>query len=108
MDTGGGSPSAGLVFVTIIQVILSVALYSGYDTFFVGKYAATPGKMALGLMVVRSDGSRLTYWRAFARFWAEILSRITIGIGYIIAGFDDEKRTLHDHICDTRVVKKNF
>jgi uncharacterized RDD family membrane protein YckC len=26
-------------------------------------------------------------------------------IGYIMAGFDDEKRTLHDRICDTRVIK---
>ena len=25
-------------------------------------------------------------------------------IGFIIAGFDSEKRALHDHICGTRVV----
>ena len=26
-------------------------------------------------------------------------------IGYIMAGFDSEKRALHDMICDTRVIK---
>ncbi len=25
-------------------------------------------------------------------------------IGFIIAGFDDQKRSLHDRICDTRVI----
>jgi len=25
-------------------------------------------------------------------------------IGYIMAAFDSEKRALHDHICDTRVI----
>jgi len=40
------------------------------------------------------------------RFFATMLSQLTLYIGYIIAAFDDEKRSLHDHICDTRVVYK--
>jgi hypothetical protein len=29
-----------------------------------------------------------------------------LGIGYIMAAFDEpERRTLHDRICDTRVIK---
>lgn len=31
---------------------------------------------------------------------------MTCLIGYIIAGFDKEKRGLHDMICRTRVVKE--
>jgi uncharacterized RDD family membrane protein YckC len=27
-------------------------------------------------------------------------------IGFIMAAFDDQKRTLHDRICETRVVQK--
>jgi hypothetical protein len=27
-------------------------------------------------------------------------------IGYIIAAFDGQKRALHDHMCDTRVIYK--
>ena len=30
---------------------------------------------------------------------------MTLGIGYIIAGFDAEKRAMHDMIVDTRVIK---
>jgi len=85
-----------------IEFIISVV----YTTWFIGKFAATPGKMACGLKVVMYDGSRVSYGRALGRCFAEILSAIIIFIGYIMAAFDDEKRTLHDRICDTRVVKK--
>jgi len=27
-------------------------------------------------------------------------------IGYLIVAFDDQKRALHDHICNTRVIYK--
>ena len=78
-----------------------------YSTFFLGKYGATPGKMACGLKVVDSDGNKITYGRAFGRACAEILSGLICDIGYIIAGFDNpQKRALHDHICNTRVIYK--
>ena len=60
--------------------------------------------MLLRLKVVRPDGSSLTYWRAFGRYWATLVSYFTCYIGYVIAAFDDEKRALHDHICSTRVI----
>lgn len=90
----------GLIF--FIYIGLSFA----YSWFFVAKYAATPGKLAVGLRIVRSDGSPLGQGRIIGRYFAEFLSRFIFNIGYIIAAFDDEKRALHDHICDTRVIKK--
>ena len=39
-------------------------------------------------------------------FFAEMLSGMILGIGYLMAAFDDEKRALHDRICDTRVVRR--
>ena len=42
--------------------------------------------------------------RAVGRYFAQWLSAFILYIGYIIAGFDSEKRALHDHICDTRVI----
>lgn len=78
-----------------------------YSTLFLGKYGATLGKMACGLKVVDSDGNRISYGRAFGRGCAELLSGMICDIGYIIAGFDSpQKRALHDHLCNTRVVYK--
>jgi uncharacterized RDD family membrane protein YckC len=89
----------------IFSMLTSVAFGLAYSVYFVGKFGATPGKMALGLRIVRSDGSPVTYGRAVGRYFAEILSSLILYIGYIMAAFDGEKRALHDLLCDTRVVQ---
>lgn len=85
--------------------LCSQAFSLTYYWFFLSRFAATPGKLALGLKVVRSDGSRLTNGRIVARYFSEILSALILAIGYLMAAFDEERRTLHDRICDTRVIK---
>jgi uncharacterized RDD family membrane protein YckC len=87
------------------SVLANTLLTAAYYTFFVGALGATPGKLALGLKVVRPDGSAVGYGRALARWAASILSGLILGIGYIMIAFDSEKRGLHDMICDTRVIK---
>jgi uncharacterized RDD family membrane protein YckC len=90
----------------IATAVLGLGVQAAYVIYFIGKNGATPGKMACKLEVIRADGSPMTYGRATGRFFAEFLSGLTIGIGYIMAAFDEEKRALHDRICDTRVVRK--
>ncbi len=90
---------------TVLSTAVGLFIGVSYAVFFLGKFGATPGKMAVGIRVIRSDGAPITYTRAAGRFFAEYLSMLIIYIGYIMAGFDEEKRALHDHICDTRVVK---
>jgi uncharacterized RDD family membrane protein YckC len=62
------------------------------------------GKMAVKIKVVGADGSPIGYGRALGRAFAEVLSGICFYIGYIMAGFDKEKQSLHDKICSTRVI----
>lgn len=85
--------------------LISLVIYCAYETIFVAKFGATPGKMALGLKVVRPGGGPVDVGRAFGRSLARMLSGVILGIGYIMIGFDSEKRGLHDMICDTRVIK---
>jgi uncharacterized RDD family membrane protein YckC len=87
-----------------LQLFLALAGMA-YDVLFVGALGATPGKLALKLRIVRPDGGRISYGRAFGRYFAKIVSYIILGIGFIMAAFDDEKRALHDRICDTRVIR---
>lgn len=88
-----------------IAWLLGAAASATYEGLFVGKLGATPGKMALSLRVVRPGGGPVSMGRAFGRYFAKMLSSFTLGIGYIIAGFDSEKRAMHDMICDTRVIQ---
>jgi len=88
-----------------IVYVVQIALAATYEGLFVGKLGATPGKMVIGVKVVRPDGSPVSLGRAFGRYFAKLLSAMTLLIGYIMVGFDSQKRGLHDMICDTRVVK---
>lgn len=68
---------------------------------------ATPGKRALGLIVTDYNGQRITYLRAFGRYWANLLSTLILLIGYIMVAFTERKQGLHDIICSTLVVRGN-
>jgi len=92
-----------------MRAVGRVALIAGlaYNWFFLRRFSATPGKLLLGIKVVRSDGSRLSHGRIVARNFAEMLNQFIMFAGYLTAAFDREKRAMHDFICDTRVVKKS-
>lgn len=77
-----------------------------YQAFFLGKFGATPGKMICKLQVVTAEGGRIGYGRAVGRAFAEMLSGLVCYIGYLMVLFDDQKRALHDRICNTRVIQK--
>jgi len=93
------------VIIMLVGWLVSFTLQIAYSTWMHGKFGATVGKMACGLRVVRATGGQMTYGLACGRFFAEIISGITLYAGYIMAGFDEEKRSLHDRICDTRVIR---
>ncbi|HEX3628163.1 MAG TPA: RDD family protein [Verrucomicrobiae bacterium] len=99
----GIMPVALTVFVTVFPALVGIA----YEAILIGKYGATLGKMALKIKVVTADGGRVSYARAFGRYFGKILSGFTCAIGFLIAAFDNpQRRALHDHICNTRVVYK--
>ncbi|MFH2047666.1 MAG: RDD family protein [Pseudomonadota bacterium] len=106
--TPTGNPNEPFVFSALggLGLLLQFSLPVIYNTWFVGKYAATPGKMACGLKIITSDNNKVSYLRAFARYFAEILSGLILCIGYLMAAFDSQKRSLHDRICNTLVIRK--
>ncbi len=68
---------------------------------------ATLGKMALGLRIVRFDGTQLSFGRATARHFVKymVTPMVPLAIGYIMAAFTNRKRALHDILADTLVIK---
>jgi uncharacterized RDD family membrane protein YckC len=96
---------SGAITATILVYAFSLGGGALYEALAVYQYQATVGKMAMGLEVVRTDGSSLSLGRAFGRHFAKYISSITFGIGYLMVAFDDRKRGLHDMICDTQVVR---
>jgi uncharacterized RDD family membrane protein YckC len=82
---------ARIALLLVFQIVY-FAVYGAYSIFFVGKYGATPGKMACKIKVVDGSGAKIGYARATGRFFAEFLSGLLCHIGYIMVAFDEEKR----------------
>lgn len=91
-----------------INSLISLALNCAYWTYFTVAKGATPGKLILGLRVVDENGMHIGWGRAIGRFFAMILSTCLFLIGFIMVGFHEKKRGLHDLICGTYVVKKEY
>ncbi len=87
-----------------LSVAVSFIPFFVYEVAFVGWRGQTPGKMALGLKIIRADGGDVDYIKAFIRWIGLIISGLLLLIGYIMAAFTENKRALHDYIAGTRVV----
>ena len=86
----------------VAGLLLNLIYYTGLT----GQFGATIGKMAIGVRVVRMDGSPVGFGLAALRFLASILSSITLWIGYLMIAFRPDHRALHDLIVGTQVVYK--
>ncbi len=106
LENPSEEPSDTAVRIQLMFQIIYFVAYGAYSIFFIGKYGATPGKMACKIKVVDATGTKVGYGRATGRFFAEILSGLIFYIGYIMVAFDNQKRALHDRICNTRVIYK--
>ncbi len=105
------------VILIVIDVVLIVALgpvagrLLGFVlnvAYFVGFWTAggqTPGKMAMGLHVVKQDGSPIDGSTAALRYVGYILSGIALGLGFLWIIWDPQHEGWHDKIAKTRVVK---
>jgi uncharacterized RDD family membrane protein YckC len=72
----------------------------------VGMTGGTIGKHVMGIRIVRTDGSHVGFARAFARWFGKVPSAILL-IGYAMALTDSQRRTLHDRIAGTCVMRKS-
>jgi uncharacterized RDD family membrane protein YckC len=88
---------AGLVaLVALLQLLYFVVFWS-----LLGQ---TPGKILLGLRIVRGDGRRLSAGRALVRYLGYWLSAIPLGLGFLWVLVDRRRRAWHDILADTVVV----
>jgi uncharacterized RDD family membrane protein YckC len=81
--------------------IISIAYYVG----FLAWRGQTPGKMIVGIKVIRTDKNPLTLRDSVVRYCGYLVSLFSFCAGFIIIAFDKKKQGFHDKIADTYVVK---
>jgi uncharacterized RDD family membrane protein YckC len=94
----------GTMFLSIIAVVVVGWLY--FALMESSSKQGTLGKMALNLQVTDLEGRKLTFGRATGRYFGKIVSGAIMGIGYIMAGFTQQKQALHDIMAGCLVVRK--
>ncbi|MEQ8237705.1 MAG: RDD family protein [Cyclobacteriaceae bacterium] len=94
---------SALSAIILIALIIQVLYYAFMES---SNNQATLGKMVLGLIVTDMAGDKLTFSKALLRQLAKILSGMLFMIGFIIAGFTEQKQALHDMIAGALVIKK--
>jgi uncharacterized RDD family membrane protein YckC len=104
LNRGDFAGIGALIALYGVFILVVVALGISYEVYFISTRGATLGKMAVGIKVIRADGGKVTLGLAFGRYFARIISGMILYIGFMMAGFDEQKRSLHDRICDTRVI----
>jgi len=89
----------------LLSILIMIITNCIYFTYLTGRYGQTVGKMLMGVKVIRDDGSEVSFGRALGRWFSYILSSITLYIGYFMAGWNREKKALHDYVVDTKVIR---
>ncbi len=95
-----------LTFVLISLLVMAAANIMYFALMESSKKQATIGKLILGIQVIGESKERISFKRAVGRTFARILSGIPFGAGYLMVGFHSEKKSLHDLLARTYVVKK--
>lgn len=104
LNRGNFAGIGALIALYGVFILVVVAAAIGYEVYFISTRGATLGKMAVGIKVIRADGGKVSLGLAFGRYFAKMISGMILYIGFMMAGWDDQKRALHDRICDTRVI----
>ena len=108
------APTAAFAAIGMSFFIVFFLAGGCYEILMLKYRSATLGKIACGLKVIRSDGRSLSWSVCFGRFfmWNVVtsgipyLNSILVLVSSIMLGVDDQKRALHDRVCDTRVIYK--
>jgi uncharacterized RDD family membrane protein YckC len=95
------NPSVAGNIASLFSLVM-IVVYEGLMLQFRGQ---TLGKMATRIKVVSADGEDITAGQAWTRAACKLVLGICLGLTFWFALFDPEKRTLHDRIAKTRVVR---
>jgi uncharacterized RDD family membrane protein YckC len=95
---------AGWIWLVILVALLHVFYWTLFEC---SRFQATPGKMALGIIVTDVRSNRITLARSLGRNLGKIISSMILHIGFLMAGLTEKKQGLHDMLADCLVVMKH-
>jgi uncharacterized RDD family membrane protein YckC len=107
-QNGEPSPEVVASIVGSMAIFIAIVFFGQwlYEALLTSSsWQGTIGKRVLRLKVTDENGNRIGFGRSTGRFFAKIISGLIMWIGFIMIGFTDKKRGLHDMIAGTLVMK---
>ena len=92
-------------YLKIIFKLLIPVLYFGLITCFTNGY--TFGKRIFRIRIVSTNHKHLTLWHSIERSLGYYASSLEFGFGFLQYFIDYNRRTVHDRIAETIVIKVN-
>ena len=90
----------GYYLVTILASWLYYAILES------SRRQATLGKRAVGIVVTDLSGKPLSFGRASGRAFAKVFNALTLGLGWLVVAFTQQKRGIHDFVAGTLVIQR--
>ncbi|MCY4072451.1 MAG: RDD family protein [Chloroflexi bacterium] len=88
-----------------LQFVLLAVPIAYHWYFWTRRDGQTPGKFALGIRVIKADGSDINDVDAVIRAIGYHVSSVLFGLGFIWALFDKNNQSWHDKMARTYVVR---
>ncbi|MDY6912398.1 MAG: RDD family protein [Chloroflexota bacterium] len=93
------------ILIASLSGLFSLVITACYFIVFWVWKGQTLGKMALGIKIIRGDGSGITFENALLRFLGYFICFIFAYIPFLWIAFDRHKQGIQDKIADTYVIK---
>lgn len=94
------------VLYATLGPLISIGIWIGYNgLMFAGKWQATLGKRLMGVYVTTETGGKPDMKTSLLRAAMLYVSALILGIGFLLAFFRPDRKTLHDLVAKTRVVQ---
>lgn len=94
---------ASLIYAGMVNVVVRWLYFALLES---SPTQATVGKMILDVQVADLDGNRIGFAQATGRHFGKMLSGLTVGIGYAMAAFTEQKQGLHDKMAGCLVINR--
>jgi len=96
--------------ITVVSFLAMMLIYFSYFVYFYARSGQTPGKKAVGIKVIATDGSLLTrgraFWRTVAYFIESLMGYILVGfLGFLWVIWDKDKQAWHDKAARSYVIR---
>ena len=101
--SSGDSTDAVMELLVSVGTLVMYWLYSSFLESSARQ--ATLGQQLLGLQVMDLEGRRISFGRATARYFSQILSALICGVGYLFNLWTSRRQTLHDLVAGCVLVR---